>query len=224
MVAAPAPKHLTDRRRCVLGIAAACATPAALTGCAGPTVSDYAAERPTLDMRRYFDGQVLAHGLFLDRSGAVKRRFTVTMLCRWSGEEGELDERFFYSDGTQERRVWRLTHQGRGRYSGRADDVVGQAQGETAGNTFRWAYTLRLPVDGRTWEVQFDDWMHLIDDRVMLNRATMSKFGIRLGEVQLVFTRAEPMRAAGRSTQDAPIAATAFASKLARGAPLPLKG
>lgn len=183
-------------RRAWLAAATAALSPWVLAGCAAPTVGDYAAERPLLDLRRYFDGEVLAHGIFVDRSGKVKRRFTVTMTCTWRGDEGELDERFAYSDGTSERRVWRLRHHGGGRYTGRADDVSGEAEGLTAGNSFRWAYTLRLPVDGSTWEVQFDDWMHLVDDRVMLNRATMSKFGIRLGEVQLVFTRATPQRAA----------------------------
>ena len=65
--------------------------------------------------------------------------------------------------------------------------MVSEASGQVAGNAFRWAYTLRLPVDGNTYEVQFDDWMYLIDGRVMLNRATMSKFGFRLGEVTLSF-------------------------------------
>jgi hypothetical protein len=37
--------------------------------------------------------------------------------------------------------------------------------------------------------VQFDDWMYLIDDKVMLNKAEMSKFGIRLGEVTLSFIK-----------------------------------
>jgi hypothetical protein len=172
---------------------AALAAPALLAGCAGPKVTDYAAERPLLDLRRYFDGDLTAHGLFLDRSGSVRRRFVVAMKCAWTGpqrENGVLDERFTYSDGSTERRVWRLTHGGEGRYTGRADDVVGEAQGQTSGNSFFWAYTLRLPVDGRVWEVHFDDWMHLVDERVMLNHATMSKFGIRLGEVQLVFTKA----------------------------------
>jgi len=178
------------RRRLLFTAFAACAAPAGLIGCAGPAVSDYAAERPLLDLRRYFDGELTAHGIFVERSGKVVRRFTVKMLCTWRGEEGELDERFTYSDGTQERRVWRLRHLGGGRYVGQADDVVGEAQGQAAGNSLRWNYTLRLPVDGRVWEVQFDDWMHLVDERILLNRATMSKFGIRLGEVQLVFTRA----------------------------------
>ena len=41
--------------------------------------------------------------------------------------------------------------------------------------------------DGKTYEVQFDDWMYLIDEHVMLNKAVMSKFGVRLGEVTLAF-------------------------------------
>jgi hypothetical protein len=117
------------------------------------------------------------------------RRFTVQMTCSWRGDEGVLDEDFTYSDGTKERRVWRLKKLGNGRYSGTADDVVGIAQGQAAGNAFQWAYTLRLPVDGKVYEVQFDDWMYLVDERVMLNKAVMSKFGIRLGEVTLVFTK-----------------------------------
>jgi hypothetical protein len=40
--------------------------------------------------------------------------------------------------------------------------------------------------------VQFDDWMYLMDQRVMLNKATMSKFGIRLGEVTLSFVKRAP--------------------------------
>jgi hypothetical protein len=67
--------------------------------------------------------------------------------------------------------------------------VVGVAEGQSAGNAFRWGYTLALPVDGTVWHVAFDDWMVLMDERVMLNKATMSKFGIRLGEVTLSFVR-----------------------------------
>jgi hypothetical protein len=48
---------------------------------------------------------------------------------------------------------------------------------------------MSLPVDGKVYEVQFDDWMYLVDERVMLNKAVMSKFGVRLGEVTLSFTK-----------------------------------
>ena len=164
-----------------------------LAGCAGPQVSDYAAEKPVLDLRQYFNGTIDAYGLFTDRSGRVVKRFTVVMTCSWQGppgqEVGVLDEEFTYSDGTRDRRVWTLTRQSDGRYKGTAGDVLGQAEGEVKGNAFRWGYTLKLPVDGRIIEVQFDDWMYLMNDKVMLNKAVMSKFGFRLGEVTLSFVK-----------------------------------
>ncbi|MCR5885006.1 DUF3833 domain-containing protein [Rhizobacter sp. J219] len=160
-----------------------------LAGCASPTPQDYAAEKPSLDLQRYFNGEVTAHGIFSDRSGKVVRRFTVLMKCQWTGDEGVLDEAFTYSDGKTDRRIWRLKKLPGGRYTGTADDVVGMASGQVAGNAFQWNYTLKLPVDGKVYEVQFDDWMYLIDERVMLNRAVMSKFGVRLGEVTLSFQK-----------------------------------
>ena len=177
---------MKTRRRALFTLLAGTAV---LTGCASPQVTDYAQERPLLELDRYFNGRVLAHGVFQKRNGAVARRFTVVMDCHWEGNQGVLDEAFTYSDGSTERRIWRLTKHADGRYTGRADDVVGEAQGQTSGNAFRWNYTLRLPVDGKEYEVQFDDWMFLVDDRVLLNRATMSKFGVTLGEVLLSFTK-----------------------------------
>jgi hypothetical protein len=168
-------------------LAAAAAT--LLSACAAPTVDHYAAEKPALDLKTYFNGELVAHGIFTDRSGKVVRRFVVQMTGTWSGNQGTLDERFTYSDGKTERRVWRLTDEGHGRWTGRADDVVGQAEGRAAGNALNWRYTLRLPVDGSIYDVQFDDWMYLVDERVMLNKAAMSKFGIRLGEVTLAFNK-----------------------------------
>jgi len=176
------------KRRLLLTSGAAAAA-LALTGCAGPQVADYSAEKPVLDLRQYFNGTLDAYGVFTDRSGKVVKRFTVVMRCSWNGDEGVLDEDFVYSDGTTQKRIWRLKHLGNGRYEGRADDVVGVAQGQTAGNAFRWGYTLALPVDGKIYEVQFDDWMYLMDQRVMLNKAAMSKFGIHLGEVTLSFVK-----------------------------------
>jgi hypothetical protein len=173
------------KRRSILALAISSA--AVLAGCASPTPADYASEKPVLDLKTYFNGDITAHGLFTDRSGKVVRRFTVDMQCSWQGDDGVLDEHFSYSDGEKQRRVWRLKKLPDGRYTGTADDVIGIAQGQSAGNAFQWSYTLRLPVDGKTYDVQFDDWMYLMDEKVMLNKAVMSKFGVRLGEVTLSF-------------------------------------
>ncbi|MEH6500960.1 MAG: DUF3833 domain-containing protein [Pseudoalteromonas distincta] len=158
-----------------------------LVACAGPKVDDYASEKPELRLQDYFNGDLEAWGMFQKRNGEVARRFHVKMTGTWDGDTGVLDEHFTYSDGTLERRVWTLVKQPDGTWRGTADDVEGEAVGVVAGNAFHWKYTLRLKVDDKTWLVDFDDWMYLIDDRVMLNRASMSKWGIELGQVTLNF-------------------------------------
>jgi hypothetical protein len=176
------------KRRLLLTSAAA-ASALTLGGCASQHIDSYANDNPVLDLQEYFNGTLDAYGVFTDRSGTVVKRFTVVMRCSWQGDEGVLDEDFLYSDGTRQKRIWRLTKLADGRYTGRADDVMGEAQGESRGNTFHWTYTLSLPVDGRVFDVQFDDWMYRMTDTVMLNKATMRKFGVRLGEVTLSFTK-----------------------------------
>ena len=168
---------------------AALLTVAVLGGCAGIEVEQYRAETPQLDMRKFFSGTVEGWGMFQDRSGEVVKRFHVVIEASWQGDTGTLDEKFAWSDGSTSRRVWTIVREGEGRYSGRADDVIGSAVGEAAGNALRWRYVLALPVDGRTWQVDFDDWMFLMDEQVMLNRSVMSKWGLRLGEVTLSFRK-----------------------------------
>jgi hypothetical protein len=158
-----------------------------LSGCAGSQVQDYTAERPLLDLRQYFNGDLVAHGMFTDRFGTIRRRFTVQMKAHWQGNSGVLEEDFLYSDGEKERRVWTLQRQADGSYIGKAADVVGEAEGRAAGPVLRWQYTLSLPVGGSRYQVAFDDWMVLMDEHTLLNRATMSKWGVRLGEVTLAF-------------------------------------
>lgn len=162
-----------------------------LFACSSPSVTQYANEKPNLDLSEYFNGTIDAYGIFTDRSGEVKKRFTVLLVAQWKVVDGKkvgtLDESFDFSDGTKQKRIWTLTETAPGKYIGRADDVVGDALGESAGNALNWAYTLALPVDGTIYHVQFNDWMYLVTPKVMLNKAKMSKFGIDLGEVTLSF-------------------------------------
>jgi hypothetical protein len=160
-----------------------------LTGCAGVSPEAYREQSPTLDIATYFNGPLTAWGYFADRSGEVKRRFTVHMTGEWRGNEGVLTEHFDWSDGTKSQRIWRITKLDAHRYVGRADDVKGEAAGNAYGNALQWKYTLLLPVDGKTYEVQFDDWMYLMDDAVMLNKSEMRKFGFKLGEIVIAFRK-----------------------------------
>ncbi len=162
----------------------------ALAGCSSaPQISDYAKEQPIFDLKTYFNGMVDGWGIFTDRSGKVVKRFLVTMACTWNGDDGVLDEDFTYSDGSRQKRIWRMKKLADGRYEGRADDVLGVGNGQQMGNAFRWGYTLNLPVDAKVYEVQFDDWMYQMDDKVVINKATMSKFGLTLGELVVNFKK-----------------------------------
>ena len=176
-------------KRRLLSATLALATTLGLVGCASQSIETYANEKPTLDLSAYFNGTLDAYGVFTDRSGSVVKRFSVVMVCNWEGDKGTLDEDFTYSDGTKQKRVWHLTKLANGHFTGRADDVVGEASGESRGNTFHWNYTLSLPVDGKAYEVQFDDWMYLLSDKVMINKAAMRKWGVGLGEVTLSFVK-----------------------------------
>lgn len=160
-----------------------------MSGCASHTVSEYKSEKPSLVLEEYFNGDLVAHGIFTDRKGRVKKRFIVEMKASWSDGVGTLDESFTYSDGTTSKRVWTLQKAAEGRYVGTASDVVGQAKGEVSGNAFYFEYILALDVEGSVYHVHFDDWMFLMDSKTMLNRSVMKKFGFTLGEVTLSFTK-----------------------------------
>lgn len=160
-----------------------------LTGCAGVSPEVYRDQKPTLDLANYFNGPLTAWGYFADRSGEVKRRFTVKMTGEWKGNEGVLTENFVWSDGEKSQRVWRIKKLDAHRYTGRADDVQGEAMGTAYGNALQWKYTLLLPVDGKTYAVQFDDWMYQMDDKTMLNKSVMRKFGFKLGEIVISFRK-----------------------------------
>jgi hypothetical protein len=98
-----------------------------LSGCAGVAPEAYRGQTPTLDLATYFNGPLTAWGYFADRSGEVKRRFTVNMTGVWQGNEGVLTEHFDWSDGEKSQRIWRITKLDDHRYIGRADDVKGEA-------------------------------------------------------------------------------------------------
>lgn len=147
------------------------------------TYKDY---KPQLDFKKFFDGKMVAHGYFKDRFNKVVKTFVVDMDTKWNDKnEGVLTEYFTYNDGSKSTRIWYLKVDENNNISGTASDVIGKASGKISGNTLFWSYYLNLEVDGKTYEVKFDDWMYLIDENTILNQSYMSKFGINLGEVVL---------------------------------------
>lgn len=154
------------------------------------SIQDYKQNQPTLTLFDYFEGKTRGWGIFQDRSGNLKRQFVVD-INGTINEKGQLVlvEDFVWTDGEISQRTWTLSKEGDNKFSGTASDVIGKAEGESAGNTFHWQYVVNLAVKDKTYKVSFDDWMFLQEDGVLLNRAKMSKFGITLGEVIISFKK-----------------------------------
>lgn len=144
---------------------------------------------PRLRLEDYFCRRIQASGLVFDRFGTLRRQFVVDMAGDWDARAGvlTLDEHFRYSDGGTERRVWTLARLAGDRWTGRAPDILGLAQGHVAGNAFCWTYRLSVPVGRHAVPVFFDDRMYLQPDDTMLGRARMAKWGVTLGTVSVAF-------------------------------------
>lgn len=162
-----------------------------MTGCSSSmNIQNYKQNKPVFSLFDYFQGKTRGWGMFQDRGGNLKRQFVVD-INGFTNEQGQLvlEEDFVWSDGEKSRRVWTISKESKNHYIGKAGDVIGKAKGISSGNALHWKYDLRLPVDGKTYNVSFDDWMFLQPDGVLLNRAKMSKFGFVLGEVFISFKK-----------------------------------
>lgn len=161
----------------------------ALAACGRPSLDDFTEAGPELELEEFLNGKLRAHGIFQDRFGTVRRSFVADVTGVWDGETLKLTEDFVYEDGSTERRVWVLEKTGEETWRGTAEGVVGEATGEERGNAFNWRYTIDLDTPDGTLRANFDDWLWQLDDRVMLNRAYVSKWGVRIGELIISFQR-----------------------------------
>ena len=155
-------------------------------------ITAHAERRPAFDLAEFFEGSTVAYGIFEDRFGNLRRQFRVEIEARQFGNMLTLDERFLYADGEQDRRIWRIEKniiEGEAVYTGRAEDITGTATGRIAGNAMSWRYQITLLLSGMEVEVRFDDFIYQIDNDMAINRAYVSKWGLEIGSVTLVFLK-----------------------------------
>ena len=161
-----------------------------LAGCAGVDIEEYAGSEPRLDIAEYFTGTTSAWGMVQDYSGEVQRRFTVEIEGTYEDDTLTLDESFVFSDGETDRRVWTFKRIDDHRWVGTASDVEGQVEARQYGHAFHMRYPLEIAIDGRMITFTMDDWMYLQPDGRLINKTAMRKFGFTLGEITLVFEKA----------------------------------
>ena len=157
-------------------------------------LTDYQPQTNNFDIKEYFNGPVTAWGSIQDSSDKVTRRFCVELVGTWNDNKGVLAEKFYFNDGEISYRNWHLVKQSDGSYRGTAEDVIGTAIGKHQGFAFQFQYTLKLPVDGTTYEVSMDDWMYQIDEYRVMNKTAISKFGFNVANVTLFFDKEAPVK------------------------------
>lgn len=142
------------------------------------------------DLLSYFEGRTLAEGVFEDRSGNPKRRFSVEMTGRASGTTLVLEEHFLFDDGERQERTWTLTRDGDLTFTGRCEDSINEALGGFQAGLATLNSKLRLKVGARLIPMDFSDAFYDTGSGTVLNRSTVSKWGIRIGQVLILFRKA----------------------------------
>ncbi len=160
-----------------------------LLSCSSQNLDQYADTNPALDLKEFFEGELVAYGMLENRSGVMTRRFTATIDASWEGDQGTLVEEFLFDDGEIQYRTWTLTDLGNNNYQGVASDVVGQADGSIVGSVFQWQYQLDVPYGDDSIVLSLDDWLYLIDENHLINKTKLTKFGIRVAELTLVIEK-----------------------------------
>ena len=163
-----------------------------ITSCSGKQSmkpKDFKDKQPRLIIEDFMSGNVNAWGILLIRSGKVTRQFSADLNGKWDGKQLILDEKFNWSDGEVQTRQWKINKIDNHNYEGTAEDVVGIAKGYSYGPAFKFEYVLLVPVKGKEIKITFDDWIFMQDEKVAINRAKMTKFGIKVAELTVMFLK-----------------------------------
>ncbi len=162
-----------------------------LLGCSSTNISQYQNTTPKINVKEFFNGKIEGHGFFQNRfTGKIEKRYYVEMTGSWNGNDGTLSEVFYLDDNTTMKRQWHLKSTDENNFTGTASDIIGTAKGQTQGFALQLNYTLAFDRgNNKTINLNFDDWIYLMQDGSAINRSVMSKFGIRLGEIIFNFRK-----------------------------------
>ncbi len=160
-----------------------------LNNCSEMKPEDYKNTKPIIKIEEYFQGNVKAWGMLQGRSGKVKRQFVADMEGKFDGQNLILDETFVWNDGEMQERRWNIKKVGDNKYEGTAVDVVGIAKGVSFGSAFKFEYKLLVPYKDKKIKIKFDDWIFKQDEKTAINKATLTKFGFKVGELTVFFVK-----------------------------------
>ena len=158
-------------------------------GCTQSKVENLTFSNQPFDLFQYFQGKTKAWGIVVDRFGNFQKSFSVEMIGTLEKDKLILSEYFLYDTGESENREWIIEKTGTHKYRGVSDNIVGFAEGKELKNTLNFVYKSKIQIAGRNINVEFDDWFLRPDENTVINRAEITKFGIKLAEVSIFFRK-----------------------------------
>jgi hypothetical protein len=159
---------------------------AALGACASLPQPSTATDPKGFVLERDLVGRTYARGIFKGNLGAPTRAFNVVLDGDKKGDILTLREVFAYDDGERDVKTWVFQKTAPGRYIGTREDVIGSAV--VVEESGRLTLSYEAEVGTRKTRVRFEDIIERRVDGVIVNRAVVSKLGLKVGDVELLFS------------------------------------
>lgn len=173
------------RRALVLGLAA-------LAGCsASPRLPAETAGPLTLVSA--FEGRTTGRGVFRIRLTGEERRFTADLHGRVTrtapARTLTVAEDFVFDDGQTDRLTWVFRETAPGRWTGKREDTVGEAEVIEEDGLIRLTYTADFRSLEGTTRLGFRDVIHAAPEGTIVNDGVVSRWGLPVADVRFVIRR-----------------------------------
>jgi hypothetical protein len=140
-----------------------------------------------------FAGRSTGTGLFKVGLTGDQRSFTAKLNGTVAGKAGArrltVVEDFIYDDGDENTLTWVFDEVGAGRWTGRREDTVGQAEVVEDNGVIRLTYTADFVSPGAVTRLGFADVIYDAGGGKIINDAIVTRWGLPVATVQFVIQR-----------------------------------
>ena len=136
-----------------------------------------------------FVGRAVGAGVFRVSLTGAERRFDARLDGRLEGDRLTVVEDFFYDDGEENRLTWVFDRAGPGRWTGRREDTVGEAEVVESVTEIRLSYTADFRSGEEVTRLGFEDVIYFGPDGRLINDAIVTRWGLPVGRVRFEMLR-----------------------------------